>query len=296
MRFGPGQFLGQRRSRQRLPGLDLADMRPTVPKRDVRMHTHEDAHVLVLHAGAYLSSAEGMPSVCVEPAVVLNPPGTHHRDCFESLDDARFLTLSFDAARWRQWSDAMSLPQRACRLPGASLVAGYRIWRELLDWDDASSLAVEAEIADGLLPYAHRDAAVRDAHGPAWLRRACDRLRDEAGEVPDIATLAREADLHPVYFARVFRRVHGCSPGEYLRRCRIDAAIAGLCAGLLPLAEVALRAGYADQSHMTHALRRAVGMSPRAVRRLGRLEVADLQDRSACLRQAVEHSARSDAS
>lgn len=287
MRLGAGEFLGQRHSRRRLPDFELADMRPTVPKHAVHTHTHDEAHILVLHTGAYASSAEGMPEVCTEPVVLLNPPGTRHRDCFESLDGARFLTLSIGAEPWRRFEDVATAPTRARRLSPRALLSGYRIWRELFDWDDASPLAIEAELLGELLPCAHRDARLRDAHEPVWLRRARERLRDAPGTVPDIASLAREADLHPVYFARVFRRVHGCSPGDYLRRSRVDAAIAGLCGGALPLAEVALQAGYADQSHMSHALRDAVGLSPRALRRLGRLEVADLQERRTRFRQTA---------
>lgn len=264
-------------------------MRPTVPKHAVHTHTHDEAHVLVLHAGAYASSAEGMPEVCAEPAVLLNPPGTRHRDCFESLEGARFLTLSIDTGSWRRFDEVATAPTRARRLSPHALLSGYRIWRELFDWDDASPLVIEAEVVGALLPCAHRDARLHDAHEPVWLRRARERLRDAPGSVPDIASLAREADLHPVYFARVFRRVHGCSPGEYLRRCRVDAAIAGLCGGAAPLAEIALQAGFADQSHMSHALRDAVGLSPRAVRQMRRLEVADLQERRARRRQTADN-------
>ena len=71
----------------------------------------------------------------------------------------------------------------------------------------------------------------------------------------------------------------GGSPGDYLRRRRVELAIAGVCAGRQPLAEIALACGYADQSHMTHALRRDVGMTPHALRALSRLQVANLQDR-----------------
>lgn len=64
-----GQFLGDRQARRRVGGIELADMRPTVPRRDVHTHTHDDAHLLVLHRGTYLSTARGMPAVCNEPVV-----------------------------------------------------------------------------------------------------------------------------------------------------------------------------------------------------------------------------------
>lgn len=279
MRFAPGHFLGDRHLRRRVAGIELADMRPTVPRHEVRTHTHEEAHLLVLHSGAYLSSARGMPEVCTEPVVILNPPGTQHRDCFHSLDGARFLTLSLDDALWRGVANARPLSAQAVRLSALALPAAYRAWRALLDFDDASALAIEAEVLELLARASTRDGEPSPEAAAGWLQRARERLHDDAGNVPGIAQLAREADLHPVYFARAFRRAFGCSPGDYLRRRRVELAISAVCAGRSPLAEIALGCGYVDQSHMTHALRRDTGMTPRALRRLGRLEVADLQER-----------------
>ena len=57
------------------------------------------------------------------------------------------------------------------------------------------------------------------------------------------------------------------SIGEYLRRLRIDRAAEQLATGSQPLAEIALAAGFADQSHFSNVFRRRVGMSPSAYRR-----------------------------
>ena len=279
MRFTAGQFLGDRQVRRRFAGIELADMRPTVPRHDVHTHTHDEAHLLVLHRGTYLSTARGMPAVCHEPVVLLNPPGTHHRDCFDSLDDARFLTVSLDSALWTQATAGVAVPSHATRLSALALPEAYRLWRRLIEFDDASVLAIEAEVQALLARSAGISEPAAQASDSAWLVRARARLQDDVGNVPGIAELAREAGLHPVYFARAFRRAHGCSPGDYLRQRRVELAIAGLCGGTRTLAEVAGACGFADQSHMSHALQRAVGLSPLQLRRLSRLQVANLQER-----------------
>ena len=73
--------------------------------------------------------------------------------------------------------------------------------------------------------------------------------------------------VHPVTLARAFRRTFGCTIGEYLRRLRIERAAEQLATGTQPLAEIALAAGFADQSHFSNVFRRRVGMSPSAYRR-----------------------------
>lgn len=54
--------------------LAIACLRPTIPEHEVHRHQHADMHLVVVLAGQYVSDATGMPAVCAEPAVILNPP------------------------------------------------------------------------------------------------------------------------------------------------------------------------------------------------------------------------------
>jgi AraC family transcriptional regulator len=92
-----------------------------------------------------------------------------------------------------------------------------------------------------------------------------DAIHDRCTANVTIRELAAIAGVHPIHLARVFRRSFACSPGEYLRRCRIEK-LRELLLRDLPLAEVALEAGFNDQSAMTTAFRRATGMTPHAFR------------------------------
>ena len=102
---------------------------------------------------------------------------------------------------------------------------------------------------------------------PRWLLRARDFLR-ETVPPPRISDVAREAGVHPVHFARAFRRYFRCSPGEYVRECRIERAATLLRTTRLSLAEVAHDAGFCDQSELTHAFTKTFGWTPRTFRAL----------------------------
>lgn len=102
---------------------------------------------------------------------------------------------------------------------------------------------------------------------PDWLGRVREILHDRPTEVVRMADLAREADVHPVHLARVFRRHHGCTLAEYQRRLRIRAACARL-AGDEPLSVIALSVGFADQAHFTRRFKELVGVPPGKYRRL----------------------------
>jgi transcriptional regulator GlxA family with amidase domain len=68
--------------------------------------------------------------------------------------------------------------------------------------------------------------------------------------------------VHPAHLTRVFRRYHGTSPGQYLRRLRLEWAADRLLTGPDPVSRVALQAGFADQAHFTRAFTRRWGLPP----------------------------------
>lgn len=280
-RLAHGAFFGDVRERCNVGDATLSELQPTVPEHEIQTHTHDDAHVLLLLDGAYVSSAEDMPSVCTELAVILNPPGTTHRDCFRDMRgdtcghpndttavSGRFFALSLPLPRWREACDARVLPDRAIRLPLPGLIAALHLRQRLRDWDDTSALAVQADIERLLDAASIAIRPLRAAEAPAWLQRAYERLRDDSAHVPSLAELAAECGVHPVYFARAFRRRYGCTPGDELRRWRLQRALGQLRQHRRSLADIALACGFADQSHFTHAFRRAFGWTPAQFRAL----------------------------
>lgn len=78
----------------------------------------------------------------------------------------------------------------------------------------------------------------------------------------DVTELERLADMDRWSIARGFRSAFGTSPSRFRTMRQLEQARDRLEAGM-PLAEAALDAGFADQSHMTRRFRDAFGMSPR---------------------------------
>jgi AraC family transcriptional regulator len=251
--FSQGMFYGRSELRQRVvhadDAIDLAELQPTVPEHEVETHTHSDAHFVLVLGGRYMSSAAGMPAVCASSALIYNPPGTTHRDCFRGLD-GRFLTLSVPTALLSDHD----LPAHALRVGAQGERAALALRRELHAWDEASPLALETGLQSLLALLGRQQRMTRD-DGPAWLARARDRLRDDCMRPPRIEELARLAGVHPVAFARTFRRRYGRSPSEYLRECRLDYAAGLLRDRQASQSDIAARAGFADVSHFNRAFR-----------------------------------------
>ena len=148
----------------------------------------------------------------------------------------------------------------------ASTALGWRMATELEAGDACWALALEG-LALQLVATAERATSER---GGPWLARVRELLHDRAPEQASLRELADAVGRHPTHVARVFRREYGLSVGEYARSLRLEWAATRLALDDAPLAEVALEAGFADQSHFTRAFRRHTGVTPGRYRELRR--------------------------
>ena len=100
------------------------------------------------------------------------------------------------------------------------------------------------------------------AGGPApSVARALKHL-DEAPEQPvTLAELSALSGVSRFQLLRGFVRAVGITPHAYLLQRRVRLARRLLVAGRLP-AQAAAEAGFADQSHLTRAFRRQLGVTP----------------------------------
>ena len=81
-------------------------------------------------------------------------------------------------------------------------------------------------------------------------------------ETLQITQIAAAVGVHPVYLATAFREKFGVTVGEFVRRLRIEHACDELKKGDLPLATIALQAGFVDQSHFSRLFKLYVGTTP----------------------------------
>jgi AraC-like DNA-binding protein len=115
-------------------------------------------------------------------------------------------------------------------------------------------------------------------------RRAVDAalwLEQHAAEEIDLDRIARHAGLSAFHFLRLFARVLGVTPHQYLVRCRLRHAARLLADPDLSVTDVAFDVGFADLSNFVRTFRRAAGVSPRAFRRAAKGERKILQERIA---------------
>jgi AraC-like DNA-binding protein len=124
--------------------------------------------------------------------------------------------------------------------------------RPRLDALDEGSIASEREPCCGL---------------PARVRRSIEEYIDLHLEKDlSVEKLASHVGISPSYFARSFRSSVGLAPHAYLMRRRLLRAQELLASTDLPLVDIALATGFADQSHFCRRFHQMMGMPPRTFR------------------------------
>jgi AraC family transcriptional regulator len=97
---------------------------------------------------------------------------------------------------------------------------------------------------------------------PKALRRVRDYVTAHLEENISIQVLAAIVGLSRYHFARAFKQSEGVTPHQFLLQCRVQRAQELLAGTELPLAQIALAAGFSDQSHCSRRFRKLVGVTP----------------------------------
>jgi len=150
---------------------------------------------------------------------------------------------------------------------------GFALWRELEQPAPAGNLYAQTAaqmLAVHLLRYYTTvGGAIKEPSQGLTLqqmKRVMDFIQDHLSQDLSLETLAQQTGYSSYHFARLFRQTTGESPHQFVLRQRIERAQRLLKEGNIPLARVAVESGFANQSHLTQAFKRHLGLTPRAYR------------------------------
>jgi AraC family transcriptional regulator len=126
--------------------------------------------------------------------------------------------------------------------------------------------AVIAELVRSASSESSSDGRVPKSLTPGQLRSVLEFIESKIGNDLSLFSLASLVDTRPDQFARLFKTGTGLPPHQYVLSRRIERAKALLSDSSVSLTEIALRCGFADQSHFTRTFRRFAGKPPGAYR------------------------------
>jgi AraC-like DNA-binding protein len=150
-------------------------------------------------------------------------------------------------------------------LPRASALFERVRLRDNADLDEAGYSITEAVLASAS-GASFRDVAPHPSHA-ARMADAIDEIERSCCQPLSLSAVANAVDLSPFHFLRVFRRVTGTTPHQYLIGARLRLAVQLLLDTEKPITEIASEVGFEDLSNFINTFHRVVGASPREYRR-----------------------------
>jgi len=262
-----GEFYSPVQARLGTDDVLLSELRQPC-SRNVPRHEHELAYVTVVLRGDYLEGDRGKLDELRPLTAVFNPAGAAHSTVI-GPSGACLFTIELCEGNLRHLG--LSLPKRTTfdRGAGAMLWPGLRLYSafktHIAGATAMDNRVVEAHVLEMLGAIAGFEAS--ESKAPRWFGGVKERLHEGFREPLRMRDLAREAGVHPVHLARVFRRMENRTPGEYQQRLQVRAACELLRDLEWPLVVIAAECGFADQSHFTRIFRRMTGTTPAQFRR-----------------------------
>ena len=226
-------------------------------------HHHDRTCFAVILDGSMDCMLTGRTYECATDSVWIEPAGERHGNRFYDAG-AHVIVVQPDSSReelFRPCAKVLAEPRSFEHAGIASIARG--LVREMLHPDDLQPLALEASALE-MLVSATRTAGSqsRASERPTWLRRVEEIIHDRFRERLEVRYLAAEVGVHPAHLGRVFR-VHKRIPiATYIRNLRLEWAADQLRTTDSSLSHIALRAGFADQSHFTRSFKRHTGHPP----------------------------------
>ena len=205
------------------------------------------------------------------------PPNVDAHGRASGLRFLRHLTLRFDIETLaRMADDELELsrawtPQLMFADPGIMHLA--QLFAQECASDEprfqlyGDTLSVALLLALARLNTSKEPSVTRGRLAPWQLRRVTDYFAAHLADEVALQTVSDLAKLSRSYFSRAFKISTGLAPHQWLVRARIERAEQLLLETNYPIAQIAVKAGFADQAHLTRTFRRLTGQSPRAWQR-----------------------------
>jgi AraC-like DNA-binding protein len=251
IRFGPSAY-----------GVERAEV--YISTRGFDPHRHDTYGIGVTTAGVQIFRYRGSQRVCLPGQMqVLHPDETH--DGGPGTEDGfgyRILYIAPELVRGALGGRALPFVADPVQEPKPTARRIVALLAEIGDpISELSCAEIAVAVADCLLSLSDRPDRRRATVDIRAVEQVREYLAAHAREQTPASTLEKIAGTDRFTITRHFRWAFGTSPDRYRTLRRLELAQAAIETGQ-PLAQVAVEAGFADQSHMSRQFKRTYGLTP----------------------------------
>jgi AraC family transcriptional regulator len=269
LQLPPGRLYGETLRSRKLASFELSE-RVYSPGYHTPSHSHKRPLFCFVMQGDYTEKYGGKTRECTPSTLLFHPAEELHAEYFHEEGGRSFIIEI--APEWlTHVREYITVTDHSADFHGGTLeLLARKLYREFAQLDAASAIIIEGLMLE-MLGEATRSYATKGLPLPVrWVQQARDLLEARFTENLSLTEVARHVGVHPVHLAQTFHKAYNYTVGEYVRKLRIDYACRELSLSEKPIVEIALTAGFCDQSHFTRTFKRLMGVSPTQYREAGR--------------------------
>lgn len=227
-------------------------------------HSHDFTYFCFVLKGSYTERFDSRDYLCQSSSLIYHSRKDSHSDRFYEAGGVCF-NIQPGSFLMSRIDEYLRVPAKSKVINNASVLdLSKKIYNEFRSPDDFSQLAIEGIVME---LFAEISRGIEKAESrPRWLEMVRELLEEHFRESLNLNHIAGAVGRHPVHLAREFRRYFHCTIGEYVRQLRIDFAIKELSKSRSSISEIALNAGFSQQSHFTKTFKQATGKTPNEFR------------------------------
>lgn len=257
------------------------------PAEEPFAELHGDYSVSYVRTGSFGYRVRGESFELVAGSILVGHPGDEFTCTHDHVRGDECLSFQFAPALAETIGDRADIWRTDCVPPLPELMVLGELAQAAVE--GRSDLGLEevgmvlvARLAEVVSGRKRKSPEAR----PRDRRRAVEAalwIDAHAHEPIDLEHAAREVGLSSFHFLRLFARVLGVTPHQYLVRSRLRRAARLLAVDARSITDVAFDVGFGDLSNFVRTFHRAAGVSPRSFRQAATGDRKIFQDRLAAL-------------
>jgi AraC family transcriptional regulator len=260
LQLPPGRLYGETLKSRKIANFELSE-RCYPPHFKTPRHSHKQALFCFVVDGCYTETYGVKTRECRPSSFLFHPADELHAEYFHDSGGRSFI-IELESHWLKRVVEQLRIVNGPSDFSGGALeLLARRVYREFFQTDDASAVVIEGLMLE-IMGESARSAAETGSRPPRWLLQAREIVRERFSEHLTLSDLAASVGVHPVHLAQTFHRHYCCTVGEFLRKLRIEYACRQLVASEASIVEIALAAGFCDQSHFTRTFKRCTGLAP----------------------------------
>ncbi len=260
--LGKGAYIGHVHTSMQLDGIIAGTTVYTSEASNGDMHSHENPHISFVLSGGSIDKREKSEKEQCAGAISFYYAGETHQT-IQKMFPAQHVNLELDMQFLKRYHlyehDILNCIKKT---PDAKFLL-IKIYNDFLLNDRYSKTS-----ADFLLLELLNMGCFKEKQVPVWAGRLEELLRANWSETIELGYLSKVLGIHPVTISKNFHRYFGCGFGDYMRKLKIEQAVALVKNSKQTLSEITYSCGFADQSHFIRTFKAYTGMLPLHFRKI----------------------------